>query len=253
VLTFGVIAEGLTDQLVIRNILLGFFQDEEPVINPVQPLPATSDLPDPPGGWTRVFRSLKQGDPQKALQFNDYLVIQIDTDKQEELGFDVPRREGKSELSIPDQIARVTDRLRKDIDAAFYSAYRERILFAVAVDTIECWLLPLLYNDKKAEKTKGCLKAANAAIRKSDRKEGLSAGDTKKFPDAYDLASRGYRKRKQLMEHSDRNPSLELFIQQLDALQSRLTANQPVPLQGHDSAVPEDKKPSENTASDQPG
>jgi hypothetical protein len=39
VLKFGVIAEGPSDQQVIENILLGYFQneEEEPVINPVQP------------------------------------------------------------------------------------------------------------------------------------------------------------------------------------------------------------------------
>ena len=249
-LTFGVIAEGLTDQLVIRNILLGFFQDEEPVINPVQPLPATADAPAPPGGWTLVFNSLKSGDPEKALQFNDYLIIQIDTDMQEELGFDVPKREGGKELSTPDRVVRVIDRLAKEIDEACYAAYRDRILFAVAVDTIECWLLPLLYNDKKAAKTKGCLSAANAAIRKSDKKGGLAARDGKKFPDAYDRASRAYRKRKMLMEHRDRNPSLELFIQQLDALQNRLTANQPETPEEQGNATSDGEKPPGNTAND---
>ena len=38
-LKFGIIAEGPTDQIVIENILLGYFQDQddEPVINPIQP------------------------------------------------------------------------------------------------------------------------------------------------------------------------------------------------------------------------
>ena len=37
--TFGIIAEGITDQYVIENILRGFFADaaEEPVVNYVQP------------------------------------------------------------------------------------------------------------------------------------------------------------------------------------------------------------------------
>jgi hypothetical protein len=167
VLKFGVIAEGPSDQLVIENILLGYFQDEEeePVINPVQPPPATSGSPPPPGGWTLVFRCLERGDPQQALQFNDYLVIHIDTDVQEEPGFDVPRREGGSELSNPDRVHRVIARLGTDIDAAFYHANAHRILFAVAVDTIECWLLPLLYNNNKAEKTTGGCNRTSANAR----------------------------------------------------------------------------------------
>ena len=222
-LKFGVIAEGPSDQAVIENILLGYFQNEaeEPVINPVQPPPTP---PGAPGGWTLVFESLKRGDPQKALQFNDYVVIHIDTDVQEESGFDVAKREQGKELSVPDRIARVIDRLKKEIDVEFLKANVHRLLFAVAVDSIECWLLPLLFDKKKAGKTTGCLKAANDALRKANR-NGLSAGETK-FPLAYDQASRDYTKRKKLMELHDKNPSLELFVQQLDNLQNRLAANQ---------------------------
>jgi hypothetical protein len=251
VLKFGVIAEGASDQMEIENILLGYFQgeEEEPVVNPIQPPLPTLITPAPPGGWTLVFRSLKQGDPQKALQFNDYLVIHIDTDLQEEQGFDVPRREGEIELSLSDRVTRVIDRLRKEIDAAFYQANADRILFAVAVDTIECWLLPLLYDNNKAAKTTGCLQAANKQLRKNGRK-GLSAGDTK-FPSAYDHASRDYLKRKTLMEHQTKNPSLELFIKQLDAMQCRLSAKLPAVSQEDSNAASEGELPPGSTAVDQ--
>lgn len=228
-LRFGVIAEGPSDQAVIENILLGFFQDEEeePAIHPIQPPAPTTNDPAPPAGWTRVFESLKRGDVQKALQFNDYLVIHIDTDVQEELGFGVPRREGERELSVPERVERVKERLRRDIDADFLATDGHRILFAVAVDAIECWLLPLLHdNKKKAEKTTGCLDAANQELRRKNRK-GLSSAAETKFPQAYDSASRDYRKRKTLMKQHDRNPSLQLFVEQLVALQGRRSAESP--------------------------
>jgi hypothetical protein len=253
VVKFAIVAEGLTDQLVIQNILLGYFEDEdeEPVINFVQPLPATTSLPDPPAGWTRVFEALRRGEPQKALQFHDYLVIHIDTDVQEEDGFGVSRREEGKELSIPQRIERVITRLERDIDAAFYRDNTQRFLFAVAVDTIECWLLPLLYKNKKAEKTTGCLEAANTALRKAN-KNGLFAGETK-FPRAYDQASDDFTKRKNLMKHRGKNPSLKLFIKQLDDLQSRLTANRSAASQDDGEAAAEGEDPPENAATDQPG
>jgi hypothetical protein len=91
---------------------------------------------------------------------------------------------------------------------------------------------------------------ANAALRRAGR-NGLSAGDTK-FPAAYDQASRDYLKHKKLMEHRDKNPSLGLFIQQLDALRSRLIANHPAASQGNGNTAPEGEKPQGNMASDQP-
>jgi hypothetical protein len=222
VLTFGVIAEGPTDQVVIENILLGYFeeQEDEPVIVPIQP---PRPLSETPAGWGHVFKSLERKDYEGALQYNDFLVIQIDTDVQEEPGFDVPKREGGQELSVPERVRRVIEKIKSYINAAFYEANKQRILFAVAVETIECWLLPLHYSGKKAAKTTGCLEAANQALRKADE-NALSARE-KKFMRAYEKASRGYRKHKTLMKYRNSNPSLPLFIDQLDDLRSSLPTN----------------------------
>jgi hypothetical protein len=236
VLKFGVIAEGPTDQTVIENILLGFFEDQEdePAIQYIQP---PRPLTETPAGWGHVFKSLERKDYEGALQYNDYLVIHIDTDVQEEPGFDVPRREKGKNLSVPDRVDRVIARLKKNIDTGFFLANAHRILFAIAVDTIECWLLPLLHRDRKAAKTSGCLESANQALRKADR-DALSAGDNK-FIRAYEKASSDYRKRRTLIALHDKNPSLELFIRQLQTLQSMLTTNDPPTSQEHGRAASE--------------
>lgn len=146
-LKFGIIAEGATDQTVIENILIGYFsdQEEEPAIAYIQP---PHVLPDAPAGWGHVFQSLKRRDHEGALQWIDYLIIHIDTDVQEQPGFDVPRRKDGVELRLAERVERVIARLKQEIDAAFYEANAHRILFAIAVDSIECWLLPVLYPDR---------------------------------------------------------------------------------------------------------
>jgi len=249
-MTFGVIAEGATDQAVIKSILLGFFQGttEELVIRPIQPPSPTPSEPAPQGNWQHVFHCLKRGDAQEVLDYTHFLVVHIDTDVQEEPGFDVPRRDGTRELTVFERVARVIDRLIRDIGPAFVQEEGHRILFAIAVDSIECWLLPLLYNNKKAEKTTGCEGAANAELRKKNRK-GLSAGDTK-FRHAYTEASRDYRTRKILLNKAKKNPSLEIFLQRLEALQSRLTANDPGASPGDGKASPEGENPPESIASE---
>ncbi len=123
-LKFGVIAEGPTDQTVIENILLGYFEDQEdePDIRYIQP---PRPLTETPAGWGLVFKSLERKDHEGALQYNDYLVIHIDTDVQEETGFDVPRREKGRQLSVSDRVDRVITRLKQDIDTGFYYAGME--------------------------------------------------------------------------------------------------------------------------------
>ncbi len=233
-LKFAIIAEGTTDQSVIENILLGYFEDQEdePDIRYIQP---PRPLTETPAGWGHVFKSLERKDYEGALQYNDYLIIHIDTDVQEEPGFDVPRREKGRELSVSDRVDRVITRLKQHIDTGFHQANAHRILFAIAVDTIECWLLPLLYDNKKAAKTTRCLESANQALRKANR-DALSAD--RKFPRTYEKASIGYRRRKTVIELHDKNPSLELFIKQLDTLRSRLTATDPTATQVYDNAAP---------------
>ena len=212
---FGIIAEGPTDQTVIENILLGYFQEqeEEPVINYIQP---PRPLSERAAGWTNVFNSLRRKDYEGALQYNDYLIIHIDTDVQEEPGFNVPRRVDCNELTVSERVERVIQRLRQEIDTDFYNTNSHRILFAIAVDTIECWLLPLLYKDKKAAKITGCIEAANRALRKAGR-NALSAGENK-FIAAYEELSSEYRRRKTLMECHDKSSSLTLFINALGSL-----------------------------------
>ena len=69
-------------------------------------------------------RAWSRKDYEGALQYNDYLVIHIDTDVQEEPGFDVPRREGGKELSVSERVDRVIARLKQNIDAGFYLGQR---------------------------------------------------------------------------------------------------------------------------------
>lgn len=211
--TFGVIAEGPTDQKVIENILLGYFESEGDIdVRFVQP---THPLGEDPGGWGHVFKSLERNDHEGALQYNDFLIIHIDTDVQEEKGFDVPRRENGVELKIPDRIDRVIARLKKEMDKDFLETNEDKIIFAIAVDTIECWLLPH-WNDRKSMKITGCLEAVNNALRKAN-KDALWNG-TRKFVNAYNVASGHFGRRKRLVAVKNKNPSLKIFIEALDSL-----------------------------------
>lgn len=211
--SFAIIAEGRTDQWVIENILYGqqATGDSKPVVNPVQP---PLEPPLAPGGWTLVFKALRDGEIGKALTFNDYVIVHIDTDVCEDPGFDVPRRIGSRLRTVDELIDAVAQRLDQEI-GALISTHRDRILYAIAVDSIECWLLPLLFESQsnKAGKTTGCLDAANDALRAADRRL-LKRGEGKDL-EAYRSASDDYSKRRVLIRHQKRNPSLGRFVARL--------------------------------------
>ncbi len=211
--SFAIIAEGPTDQRVIENIVCGFMSagDGPLVVNDVQPPPNS------PGGWTLVLSALRDGEVGRALKFNDYVIVHIDTDVCDQPGFDVPRRIGGRELSTDELTAAVAARLASLIGEVFESQ-REHILFAIAVDSIECWLLPILFESQtaKAAKSTGCMDAANDALRAANRPL-LKKGDDKLI-EGYRACSADYLKKKVLLKHSKRNPSLKRFVAELEEL-----------------------------------
>lgn len=228
-LRFGIIGEGITDQIVIEQILLGYFegqsdvedQSDELEVNYIQPpLDATGQARHPaPGGWSLVLDSLRQGKHVKALETNDYLIVQIDTDVSEQKGYDVPWKDQDGNNLSPDALLdRVMDRLVEIIGAELYARHKDRFIFAIAVHEIECWLLPLFFENKKqkAAKITGCLDAANHELKKRDERPlSTSRG---KDPRRYRQVARAYAKRRTLMTACDRNPSFQRFITRLDAL-----------------------------------
>lgn len=218
--TFGIIAEGHTDQLVIEQVLLGFFADQgiEPVVNYLQPPRAIDSGDTPPAGWTLVLQHLSADGHRKALQANDYLIVHIDTDVCEEKGFDIPRSHAGRPLSPAELADAVTARLQAAMGASFVQTYAKRIFYAVAVNTTECWLLPLLVAPKKAAKLLGCLSEANKALRKQDKPPLSAADGNKKSPRHYRQLAAAYKKKKTLEKQGRLSPSLARF---LDALANR--------------------------------
>jgi hypothetical protein len=213
--SFGVISEGPTDFVVLKNLLEGFFRGYEggTIVNAIQPKASTD-----PGGWTLVMRALREQEVRKALQFNDWVVVQIDTDVCEEVGFDVARVTDGNALQVVDLVEAVRARLLREMGPDDDAA--ARTIVAVAVHELECWILPLLFDRSEAAssaKLTGCLKAANDKLVASKAPRLSRADGTGKDPRAYKQATAEFRKRKVLVDAGTRNESLGLFVAQLEA------------------------------------
>lgn len=212
--SFALIAEGESDYEVIRHLLAGFFSDPDITVNQIQPaVDATGRGDKPAGGWFEVLRFCGSDKFAAAFQFNQYVVIQIDTDVCEESGFDVSRRDaGGAERSVEQMIDATRARLIETIGEEIYAQYRERILFAICVEAIECWLLPLYATDGRRSKHVNCLGTLNELLSK---KEGFSIDRERKQVKYYKRIVKPYAKRKKLDEHADDNPSLARFVADL--------------------------------------
>ncbi|MFB2917198.1 MULTISPECIES: phage tail protein [Aerosakkonema] len=213
--SFGLITEGLTDQIVIEDILSGYFDSDDIIINPLQPERDKDDEnKSVSGGWTLVFKYCQSSDFREAFQFNEYVIIQIDTDVSEETNYDILKRdENGEELTTAQLIEKVKEKFKGLIGEDFYVRYNEKIIFAITVHSIECWLLPLYYRDNRKEKITNCLSTLNQELVK---REKFTIDVNKKNPEYYRKVSRQYCKQKVLMKLYQENPSLKIFIQEIE-------------------------------------
>lgn len=213
-ISFGLITEGLTDQIVIENILAGFFNSPNIEVTPLQPKRNKDNQNKSQyGGWTLVFDYCHSKKFQESFRFLDYIIIQIDTDVSED--YNIAHQDENGEFTPQQLIAKVIEKFRSAIGEDFYNTNQQKILFAISVHSLECWLLPLYYTDKKKQaKVKNCLDTLNLPLAK---KHKFTIDPNAKNPEYYREISKPYRQHKVLMKHYAENPSLKIFIEEIQS------------------------------------
>jgi len=213
--TFAGVSEGKTDQIVINNILAGYFSPDI-TINWLQPLEDETDINRSSnfGGWSLVFKYCESDEFKEAFQLNEYVIIQIDTDVSDNHpSYGIPHQDENGDLAAENIIKLVIDKFKTVIGEEFYSQYQERIIFAIAVHSTECWLLPLYYDDNKKSKLVNCLNTLNQAL----KKEGFTIDSKNKgHEDYYRKISSKYSKHKVLIAKYQHNPSFKIFIEEIE-------------------------------------
>jgi hypothetical protein len=211
--SFAILAEGATDQVVLEEIIQTIYikmTGDEVDVRYVQPIyDATSAARNENfGGWEMLLDFCNNTERMlETLSTNDYIVIQIDTDICEHKRIGLSRTTAANQL-IQDMKKHITSEIPENI----FSTYQERIIFAIAVHSTECWLLPLHAERKKGKsQTLNCEARLLAALATKNIKYAKNAED-------YSLFSRGFRKHRTLMEVQDLNESLSHFIEALPKL-----------------------------------
>lgn len=213
---FGLITEGATDQEVISNILSGIFDNSDIDPNFIQPSRSTSIQDQTHGGWTHTLTFCASEEFKQTFQTNRYIIIHIDTDVCDLPGFEI----SKTNLSTEELCAKVREKLILLITENFFTLVQDRIIFAICVENIECWLLPIYYSTLKSKrsKTTGCLDILNVELKKQ---LGFYINDKKL--EYYQKASKPYLKHRELIKLYQYNPSLKIFVD--DILSRKIDIN----------------------------
>jgi hypothetical protein len=203
---FGIVGEGVTDFYVLESLLIGFFNDKN--------LPVTRFRPkqQEPFGFGNLMNYLSSDDFKIDVESIDYTLVQIDTKECADWNPSI-NNIGDDAAQIEVFIEQVKTFLIDKIGIDFYQEFQDRIIFAITVHEIECWLLPFhittLAHQRKLVGCAGTLEnIANA--------KGISINQ-KNFQQGkhYEDFSKPLKKKKELLQKAILNPSLKVFLENL--------------------------------------
>ena len=206
---FGLVAEGITDQIVIENILCGFYKDYDDLDEEIFAFEPPRDETDMRQsysefgtGWSALFNYLSEARFRDDVLNSEYVIIQIDTDIAEE--FACSKNQSIEEI-IECVIQKMVDKI--DSKESFYTENREKIIFAISVHSLECWLLSIY---SKSEKIHTCEDKLKKEVIKVSKKLKME----KNYKN-YDKLSQDFLKYKQLIKIASKNTSFQIFIDKL--------------------------------------
>jgi hypothetical protein len=216
--SFALITEGITDQVVIETLLLTCLGPDT-AVNPIQPERDKTDQSRQGqfGGWERVLESCTQSNFEMILSVNDFIVLQLDTDQAEHPNFGVALTENGQDRAVEALLADVRTVIINKLGTA-WPQFAPRILFALAVHSLECWLLPLhAKTNADFKRTKNC---ASHLARLSGCKTEADLKSYRKFEELAAPLQRSHKNpqwQKKLEICRQHSPSLVIFLNSLPA------------------------------------
>lgn len=220
--TIGLICEGVSEINVVTRIVSKYLGDNISIhaIEPETKFENGHLVQNGYGGWQQVLRHCNDETVERIMEYNDYLLIQIDTDTANQQGYDVNTLDANGQVKTPDVLYQdVKSRLLANISVEVQEKYKGRILFAICMNEIECWLLPLYYTNNNRCKMQNCVYTLNQALSKKNI-GGIPAND-KNDPYAriiYGKVLKNFKNKKTIQDCAQYHYGFNELAKQMDAL-----------------------------------
>lgn len=206
----GIVSEGVSDFFILKHIVERYLKNKDVYTIPLKPKVSTQNKQVGYGTWQGVFDYIKGEDNlivEAIKEGCEYVVVQIDTDVCDLYGVE------KNLNDIQAFWNAVKDKLSESVHPDFP---QDRLLFAICIHEIECWLIPFVSSNKnECENTDRCLNIVNKLI----RTEGSIDKDNKNCLQAqrlYNSILSKKRKPKEIVECSQFNYGFAKFVEQMD-------------------------------------
>ena len=212
-LKIGIVAEGISDYRVIKHIIERFLKDKNLNIVSLQPKITPSGKQDGYGGWQKIFEYISQKEYIIDLaQTEDcaLIIVQLDTDVCEQYGINVNTNH---EILFNDIRAKIHEKAHPDFD-------KTKIIPAVCIHSLECWLIPFVSNDNtQCRKIDHCIRAINREIRTVGTIDENNKGAALHL---YDFILGKKKKAKEIQEIAQQNFGFSKFIELLSTLNNEI-------------------------------
>jgi hypothetical protein len=212
----ALITEGITDQYIIKPIIENYFKEIDFKFNPISPSVDETDKQTGFGSWVNVIKSCEVEDFEEMLLFNDYVVIQIDTDVSHQKGFDVPKVIAGVKLEHKELCEKVIEKLKSLISKDVLEKYSEKFLFAIGIHSTECWLIATVKSGRNKEETDNCLFKLNSQLTIKNM-NAINPNNKNSFKSrkTYHELARKFRNKKEIEKYSKYNVGFEMFVEQV--------------------------------------
>ncbi|WP_052131698.1 hypothetical protein ABF162_08355 [Vibrio coralliilyticus] len=221
---FGLACEGPTDQITLENILMGIFKElDDDEIAHVQPRFDKSDenAKRGQGSWTRLLDYLGTRRFLDDVSAHDYLIIQIDTDIAEEAHADIAVHDEEGNRLedreiVDNAISRLVLAINSE-DEHMFETVEHKIIFAISINSIECWLINTYIEDH----TKVCTHEGDCFEDLKALLGGIGGfPHIKKKPPIYDRLSKTFYEQPDLIDVlAERDASFNSFLKRAKAVE----------------------------------
>lgn len=148
------------------------------------------------------------------------MVIQIDTDLSHQKPFNVSHTKPDNTSKTDDELHfDVIEKIKRLIDPEITATYADRIFFAICIHTIECWLLPLYYNDHHKTATTKCLRPLNEQLRRKNIH--VIAEKQKNNPNSvrtYEIILKNWKRKQDIIDSAQHNTGFKKLLESFKAI-----------------------------------
>lgn len=217
---FALVTEGVTDYLVLKPILQNFFS-EEPIIRQIRPeINDSEHETSGKGGFRQVLDFCKSDSVNEILKENDFVVIQIDSDVSPSRGFGIPHQVDGFEIDHIELYKSIIGHLKSLFPESVTSVNISKIIFAIGIHSIECWLIPILVPEGP-NITHKCLTILNDELRAAGmfqipkhRKNSIRSKAS------FLTLSKSFSSKKEITRIADYNIGFKKFVDSLEKLEA---------------------------------